>query len=194
MTGGLGQLVKARKIRFVRARANFIDPTSVSLYESDVSEDFLKFEHCILACGSRPARFGPLIDSPRIMNSTDALELNDIPEELLVVGGGYIGLELGTVYAMLGSKVTVVEALPGLLMGADRDLVAPLATRLEGVMHEILLDTKVLGMTETKGGIKVTLEGPQVLLGGNETYISLCRKHWRQRQAKAPESYRGQVP
>ena len=162
MTGGLGQLGKARKIRFVRARANFIDPTSVSLFESDISEDVLKFEHCILACGSRPVRFGPLIDSPRIMNSTDALELADIPEDLLVIGGGYIGLELGSVYAALGSRVTVVEATSGLLPGADRDLVAPLATRLEGVMHEILLDTKVSSMTEAKNGIKVTLEGENV--------------------------------
>lgn len=162
MTGGLGQLTKSRKIRYVRARANFIDPTSVSLFESDVSEDFLKFEHCILACGSRPARFGPLIDSPRIMNSTDALELQDVPETLLVIGGGYIGLELGTVYAMLGSRVTVVEATPGLLPGADRDLVGPLAKRLEGVMSEVLTDTKVTNMAEVKNGIKVTLEGPNV--------------------------------
>ena len=162
MTGGLGQLVKARKIRFVRARANFIDPTSLSLFESDISEDVLKFEHCILACGSRPVRFGPLIDSPRIMNSTDALELQDIPEELLVVGGGYIGLELGTVYAALGSRVTVVEATGTLLPGADRDLVAPLAKHLEGVMHEVLLETKVTSMAETKTGIKVTLEGAGV--------------------------------
>lgn len=162
MTGGLGQLAQARKIRFVRARANFIDPTSVSLFESDISEDVLKFEHCILACGSRPVRFGPLIDSPRIMNSTDALELADVPEDLLVIGGGYIGLELGSVYAALGSRVTVVEATNGLLQGADRDLVAPLAKRLEGVMYEILLDTKVTGMAEAKNGIKVTLEGPDV--------------------------------
>lgn len=162
MTGGLGQLVKARKIRYVRGRANFIDPVSLSIYESDVSEDVLRFEHCILACGSRPALFGPLIDSPRIMNSTDALELPDVPEELLVIGGGYIGLELGTVYAHLGSRVTVVEATPGLLPGADRDLVAPLQARLEGVMHEILLDTKVTSIAEAKGGIKVTLDGPGV--------------------------------
>lgn len=162
MTGGLGQLAKARKVRFVRARANFIDPNSISLFESDVSEDVLKFEHCILACGSRPVRFGPLIDSPRIMNSTDALELADVPEDLLVIGGGYIGLELGSVYAALGARVTVVEATPTLLPGADRDLVAPLAARLESIMHEILLDTKVLNMTEVKGGIKVTLEGPNV--------------------------------
>ncbi len=162
MTSGLGQLSRARKVRYIRARANFIDPTSLSLFESDVTEDVLKFEHCILACGSRPARFGPLIDSPRIMNSTDALELPDVPEELLVIGGGYIGLELGSVYAQLGSKVTVVEATPGLLLGADRDLVEPLAKRLEGVMHEILLDTKVTNMTETKTGIKVTMEGANV--------------------------------
>lgn len=162
MTGGLGQLSKARKVRYVRARANFIDTTSLSLFESDVTEDVLKFEHCILACGSRPARFGPLIDSPRIMNSTDALELPDVPGELLVIGGGYIGLELGSVYARLGAKVTVVEATPGLLPGADRDLVEPLANRLEGVMHEILLDTKVTSMTEAKAGIKVTLEGAKV--------------------------------
>jgi len=162
MTGGLGQLCAARKIRYVRGMANFVDASSLSIYESDVSEDLLRFDHCILACGSRPALFGPLMDSPRIMNSTDALELHDIPEDLLVIGGGYIGLELGTVYATLGSRVTVVEMTNGLLQGADRDLVAPLHRRLDKLMHEILLETKVLSMKEVKTGIQVTLEGPGI--------------------------------
>jgi dihydrolipoamide dehydrogenase len=93
------------------------------------------------------------------MNSTDALEIPDIPKTLLIIGGGYIGLELGSVYAALGSKVTVVEMTDGLLPGADRDLVRPLAAKLEERFEEILLNTKVADLSETKSGMKVTLEG-----------------------------------
>src|SRR5690606_13198771 len=129
MTGGLGQLGKARKVRYVQGRAAFTDSQTMTIVHEDASESSLKTTYTIIAAGSRPAMFGPLIDSPRIMNSTDALEMPDIPKSLLVIGGGYIGLELGSVYAALGSKVTVVEMTGGLLPGADRDLVRPLAAR-----------------------------------------------------------------
>jgi dihydrolipoamide dehydrogenase len=102
---------------------------------------------------------GLSIDSPRVMDSTGALELPDIPESLLVVGGGYIGLELGSVYAALGTRVTVVEMTDGLLPGADRDLVNILAKRVEGIFESVLLSTKVVGMEETDAGVSVTFEG-----------------------------------
>jgi dihydrolipoamide dehydrogenase len=100
--------------------------------------------------------------SQRIMDSSGALELRDVPKSLLVIGGGYIGLELGTVYAALGSKVTVVEMLPQILTGADRDLVNPLAKRLEKMFSAILLNTKVVEIKEAGDGIKVRLEGPNL--------------------------------
>src|ERR671920_1446953 len=120
----------------------------------------LTFEHCIIATGSVPTRIpGLSIDSPRLMDSTGALDLPDVPKSLLVVGGGYIGLELGTVYAALGSKVTVVEMTAGLLPGADRDLVAVLEKSVGQVMKSVLLETKVVQVKPEAKGVRVTLEG-----------------------------------
>lgn len=162
MTGGLGQLSAARKIRYLKGRAVLQDANTLAIFKDDASEERLHCEYIILAAGSRPAIFGPLIDSPRIMNSTGALELEDIPKTLLVIGGGYIGLELGSVYASLGSNVTVVEVTSGLMPGVDRDLVKPLAARLDKLFTEIHLDTKVQDMKLVKNGIRVMMEGPQV--------------------------------
>ena len=162
MTGGLGQLCRARGLNHIQGRAGFLDSNTLAVFHNDGSEIVLKTQHTIIASGSRPTLFGPLINSPRLMNSTSALQMEEIPETLLVIGGGYIGLELGSVYASLGSKVTVVEMADGLLAGADRDLVKPLHARLQTLMHEILLGTKVSGMKEEKHGIRVTLEGPAV--------------------------------
>lgn len=162
MTGGLGQLVKARKINYIQGRGTFVNSKNLVVTLSDGKQIKLAAEYTIIAAGSRPARFGPLIESERIMNSTGALKLTDVPESLLLVGGGYIGLELGTVYAALGSEVTCVEMTGGLLPGADRDLVKPLHTRLEGQFKEILLNTKIADMKEQKTGIKVTLEGENI--------------------------------
>jgi dihydrolipoamide dehydrogenase len=159
LTGGLGQLSKSRKIGYLQGRASFIDSNTLAVFHGDATEINVTADHIIIAAGSRPARFGPLIDSPRMMDSTDALRLDDVPDKLLVVGGGYIGLELGTVYATLGSKVTVVEMLDGLLPGADRDLVKPLENRLEGLFEDILLKTGVEDMKEQKNGMKVSLKG-----------------------------------
>ena len=123
-------------------------------------EETVRFEHAIIATGSVPAIPASLrVADPRVMDSTSALELPDVPKSLLVVGGGYIGLELGTVYATLGSKVTVVEMTPGLLPGADRDLVNVLEKRLKKLFASILLNTKVVKVVEEKNGIRVTFEG-----------------------------------
>jgi dihydrolipoamide dehydrogenase len=161
MTKGLGQLSKARKINYVQGMASFIDPQNLEIYRAQERSQ-IQAETTIIATGSRPQLFGPLIDSPRIMNSTSALQLADIPKTLLVIGGGYIGLELGTVYATLGSKVTLAELTGGLLPGTDPELVKPLQQRLEKLFSELYLNTKVQEMKEVKGGIKVRLEGDAV--------------------------------
>ena len=160
LTGGVGQLSKARKITYVQGSATFATSSSLDIAKDDGSKASLAFEHAIIATGSHPAKVpGLSIDSPRVMDSTGALELPDIPKSLLVVGGGYIGLELGSVYAALGTRVTVVEMTDGLLPGADRDLVNILAKRIESICEAVLLKTKVVGMKEQKNGITVTFEG-----------------------------------
>ena len=160
LTGGLGQLSKQRKIAYVQGTATFVNSSSLEIAKDAGSKESLTFEHAIIATGSHPAKVpGLSIDSPRVMDSTGALDLPDIPKSLLVVGGGYIGLELGTVYAALGTKVTVVEMTDGLLPGADRDLVNILAKRVEAICEAVLLKTKVVGMKEQKNGIAVTFEG-----------------------------------
>lgn len=156
LTGGLGQLRKARKVEHIQGRARLLDSHTL---EIEGSGEQVSFKHAILATGSRPVVPGPLaIDSSRVMTSTEALELEDIPEKLLVIGGGYIGLELGTVYASLGSKVTVVEMLDDLLPGADRDLVRVLSKRVKAIMHEVLLNTRVVKMVDNGQGVEVTLD------------------------------------
>jgi dihydrolipoamide dehydrogenase len=162
LTGGLGGLVKQRKINYIRGRARLSSATSLDI-ETESGSEKLTFEHAILATGSRPAKIPTFnIGSARIMDSTDALRMDDIPQSLLVVGGGYIGLELSTVYAALGSKVTVVEMLPGLLMQTDRDLVKILEANLRRRLHSIMLETKVVAVEEVESGIKVTFEGKDV--------------------------------
>jgi len=163
LTGGLGQLSKQRKVTYIQGRASFVDPTTISIELASGGTDTLSFEHAIIATGSRPATVpGLSIDSPRVMDSTAALDLPDIPKTLLVVGGGYIGLELGSVYAALGTKVTVVEMTAGLLPGADRDLVTFLGRRLEKTLHKILLNARVVGMKDAKSGVTVRIEGDGV--------------------------------
>lgn len=163
LTGGLGQLSKQRKVNFIQGRAEFINSTSLRVKKNDGTTEEIIFGNAILATGSVPTKIpGLSIDSPRVMDSTSALELNDVPARLLVIGGGYIGLELTSVYAALGSKVTVVEMTPSLLPGADRDLVTALSRRLEKKLEKIMLDTKVTSITEEAEGLKVKLEGKNV--------------------------------
>lgn len=160
LTGGLGQLARRRGVRFLRGRARFASPTSLAVETAEGATENLEFGHAILATGSSPARIPGLPDSERVLDSTSALDLADVPGKLLVIGGGYIGLELGTVYAALGSKVSVVEMLDGLLPGADTDLVRPLARRLERKFESIRLGTRVAEVKETAKGLRVTFDGP----------------------------------
>jgi dihydrolipoamide dehydrogenase len=164
LTGGLGQLAKQRKVTFVRGKAAFVNPTTLKVTKSEAAgEETLTFDRIVIATGSRPTVIPSLkIDSPRLIDSTGALDLAEVPKTLLVIGGGYIGLELGSVYATLGTKVTCVEMMPGLLPGADRDLVLPLHKRLEKLFSSIMLNTTVKSLKDEKTGIRVTLEGPDV--------------------------------
>ena len=161
LTGGLGQVGRMRKVNYIQGTAAFRDARSLEISPTDgKGAETLSFAHAIIATGSRPAGVpGLSIDSPRVMDSTAALDLPEVPKSLLVVGGGYIGLELGTVYAALGSKVTVVEMTDGLLPGADRDLVNILAKRIESMCEAVLLNTKVASIKEATGGVAVTFEG-----------------------------------
>src|SRR5437764_3516364 len=156
LTGGLGVLSKQRKVQYVQGRAAFENSTTLRVTKANGGDQTLSFDRIIVATGSRPAIIPALkLDSPRVLDSTSALDLAEVPETMLVIGGGYIGLELGSVYAALGSKVSVVEMLPGLLPGADRDLVLPLHKRLEKMFASIQLNTTVSEMKEESGGIRV---------------------------------------
>jgi len=163
LTGGLGQLSKQRKVQYVQGKAAFENSNMLRVTKAGGGEEKMTFDRIILATGSRPALIPTLkLDSPRMLDSTGALNLKDIPKTLLVVGGGYIGLELSSVYAALGTRVTVVEMLPGILPGADRDLVLPLHKRLEKMFDGILLNTTVKSLKEESGGIRATFEGADV--------------------------------
>jgi len=163
LTAGLGQLSKQRKVEYIQGQAAFENSNTVRIKRANGSEESQSFDRIVIATGSRPAIIPTLkLDTPRMMDSTSALDLSEVPGSLLVVGGGYIGLELGTVYAALGSKVSVVEMLPGLLPGADRDLVLPLHKRMEKIFESILLNTTVSSVKEESGGIRVTFDGAEV--------------------------------
>ena len=161
MTSGLGQLVKARKLKHIRASAKFIDANNLDLMLIDGKRESLTFDHAIVATGSS-STMPEIFDSndTRIMDSTSALELREIPQSMLIVGGGIIGMELGQVYAALGSSISVVEMMPGLIPPADRDLVKPLEDHLKSQFENIWTDTKVTGISTTKEEISVELEAP----------------------------------
>ena len=165
LSGGLQQLAKRRNVTVINARAKFADSDTLT-FEGDDSSipdgGKLTFDHCVIATGSIPAMPGAFnIGSDRVMDSTGALDLVDIPQSMLVIGGGYIGLEMGSVYAGLGTKVSVVELMPGLLMGADRDLVRPLERRLKKLFEDrIYLNSKVGGVSLKGEKVEVTFEGP----------------------------------
>lgn len=162
LTGGIGALCKSRGAQTLRGKASFVDPHTVSVTDGTTTT-LVKFQNCIVATGSVPAvpKAWQLGDD-RVMDSTAALLLPDVPKKLLVIGGGYIGLEIGSVYAAMGSKVTVVEGTDGLLPLADRDLVAPLEKKLRGEFETIHLSTKVASLKATPEGIVVALEGVNV--------------------------------
>lgn len=159
LADGLVSLSDRRGVQRIKGRAVFEGSDRVRLHDAEVSH--IRFRRAILAAGSHPISFPgiPHKKGSRIMTSTEALELSDIPESLLVIGGGYVGLELGTVYAALGSRVTVVELSGQLLQGVDPDLVEPLKKRLDALFEAIYLGTKVVDMKEQADGVSVTLKG-----------------------------------
>lgn len=158
LSSGIGQVASARKVAVAIGEAKFKDSSTLL-----VGKEEIKFDYCVIATGSIPSMPGAFaIGDERVMDSTGALALKDIPKRLLVIGGGYIGLEMGCVYAALGSEVNVVEFLPGLLMAADRDVVRPLQERLKGQFKNIWTNTKVEKLEAVKEGIKVTMSGEGV--------------------------------
>src|SRR6266481_831914 len=161
LTGGLKQLAKQRKVEVVQGTAKFTGANSV-LAQTAAGDKTISFDHAIIAAGSSVARIpGFPYDDPRIIDSTGALQLQDVPKRLLIIGGGIIGLEMATVYDALGSKITVVELADGLMPGADRDLVRPLHKRIEKRYEAIYLSTKVSKIEALKKSLKVHFEGAQ---------------------------------
>ena len=180
LTGGLGVLSKQRKIKYVQGTAAFSSSTSVVVTKADGSSETISYDKAIVATGSVIATIPSLmIDSPRLLNSTTALDLPAIPNSLLVVGGGYIGLELGSVYAALGSKVSVVEFMDRILPGADRDLVSQLEKRLKESFDTIMLKSKVVGISESNDGLLVKIENKDGVIEEQEydyVLMSIGRK------------------
>jgi len=162
LTGGTGMLVRQRKINYLQGTASFLSSNSVKVEKVDGETETLQFDKAIIAVGSLPATIPGVETSERIIDSTGALELNDIPEKMLVIGGGYIGLEMGSVYASLGSKVTVVEMLPHLLAGADRDLVQVLSRSIIPRFENVYLSTKVAEIKDTGKKVKVKFDGENI--------------------------------
>lgn len=158
LTGGIAQLAQARKVRVVTGTGTFASPHEMSVEGPDGTET-IAFEHCIVAAGSQPSRIPGLPDDPRVMDSTGALALEEVPERLLVIGGGIIGLEMATVYEALGSRITVVEMMDQLIPGCDPDLVKPLATRIGKSYEAVLTGTRVAGVTAAEEGLEVTFDG-----------------------------------
>ncbi|SHK46314.1 dihydrolipoamide dehydrogenase [Shimia gijangensis] len=160
LTGGLAGLAKARKVEVVTGYGSFTGPNMIEV-DNDGVTSTVSFDQCIIAAGSEPVTL-PFIphDDPRVIDSTGALELADVPKRLLVLGGGIIGLEMATVYDALGSAVTIVEFMDQLIPGADKDIVKPLHKRIEGRYEAILTKTKVTAVEAQKMGLKVTMEGP----------------------------------
>jgi dihydrolipoamide dehydrogenase len=160
LTSGTGQVSKFRKVNYIQGWASLIDPKTIKVRKGDASEEIVAVDYVILALGSLPTKIPSLsINSPRVLDSTGALDLPEIPKSMLVIGGGYIGLELGSVYAALGTKVSVVEMTPGLLPGADRDLVRFLAQRVEKTFEKVMVSTKVTSMQASDRDVTVNFEG-----------------------------------
>ncbi len=159
LTGGLAALAKQRKVQVVNGVGQFESPRTLTV-QTDDGLKRIEFEQCIIAAGSRPVQIpGFPNDDPRLMDSTGALALEDIPKRMLIIGGGIIGLEMATVYATLGAKVDIVELQDGLIPGCDRDLVRPLQKRLSKQVESIWLKTKVSDIQALKSGLKVTFDG-----------------------------------
>ena len=160
LTSGTGQVSKFRKVNYIQGWASIVDAKTIKVKKGDATEEIVNVDYMILALGSLPTKIPSLsINSPRVLDSTGALDLPEIPKSMLVIGGGYIGLELGSVYAALGTKVSVVEMTPGLLPGADRDLVKFLAQRVEKTFEKVMVSTKVTSMKADDRSVTVSFEG-----------------------------------
>lgn len=159
LTGGLSVLAKQRKVTILQGHAEFVSAHELSLTKPDGSKQSVKFDNAIIAVGSSPIRLPFLPEDPRIIDSTGALLLEDLPKEMLIIGGGIIGMELGTVYNALGSQITVVELTDGILPGVDKDLSMPLLKRMQKRFSKIMLNTKVTKVEAKKDGLYVTFEG-----------------------------------
>ena len=179
LSGGIGQMAKARKVNTIQAEATFLSDNEVQL-KSESSTETITFDNCIIASGSSSTIIpGIPFDNENVLTSKTALDLEKIPKSLLVIGGGYIGLEMGTVFSALGSSVSLAEFLPNLLPGADPDLVKPLARKLKKEFSEILLSTKITKVEEAKSGaMDVTMEknGEEVTKQYEQVLVSVGRK------------------
>lgn len=179
LSGGIGQMAKARKVNTVQAEATFLSDNEVQL-KSESSTEIITFDYCVIASGSSSSIIpGIPFDNENILTSKTALDLKKIPESLLVIGGGYIGLEMGTVFSALGSSVSVAEFLPNLLPGADPDLVKPLARKLKKEFSEIHLSTKITKVEQAKSGVMdVTMEknGEEITKQYEQVLVSVGRK------------------
>jgi len=160
LTGGLAQMAKMRKVQVVQGTGRFASPRTLKVEKAEGGETLIEFDHCIIACGSSAVKIPAFPnDDPRLIDSTGALALEEVPKKMLIIGGGIIGLEMATVYATLGSRIDIVELQDGLVPGCDRDLVKPLEKRLKKKVNRILLKTKVEEIKALKGGLKVTFGG-----------------------------------
>ena len=179
LTGGLAQMAKQREVTVVIGNGQFTSPKQIAVTGADGVVTNISFENAIIAAGSQATRFPNAPDDKRIMDSTGALKLDDIPKRLLVIGGGIIGLEMGTVYDALGSRVSVVEFMDGLITGCDRDLVRPLQKRMEKRFEAIMLSTKVAKMEAKKDGIHISFEcdeAPKAVQIYDRVLVSIGRK------------------
>src|SRR5687768_16886070 len=160
LTSGTGQVSKFRKVNYTQGWASIADARTIKVAKNSGGEETVSADYVILALGSLPTKIPALTsESPRVLDSTSALDLPEVPKSMLVIGGGYIGLELGSVYAALGTRVSVVEMTPGLLPGADRDLVRFLAQRVEKTFEKVMVSMKVTSMKASANGVAVTFEG-----------------------------------
>ena len=161
LTGGLSGLAKQRKVQVVNGVGTFLDPNHVEVIGNDGKKTVVRFEKAVIAAGSEAVKLPFIPDDPRVIDSTGALALESVPEHMLVIGGGIIGLEMATVYAALGAKITVVEMLPNIIAGADKDVVKPYFNRIKKRYENIWLETRVTKVEATAAGMKVTFEGKQ---------------------------------
>jgi len=194
LTSGTGQVSKMRKVTYLQGRASLAGPTRLQVVLAAGGEQAVDVDYIVLATGSEPTRIPALsIDSPRVLDSTSALDLPAVPGSMLVIGGGYIGLELGSVYAALGTKVSVVEMTDGLLPGADRDLVRYLAQRVEKSFQRVMLSTKVLSMKVARDAVSVSLEGEGVPTEASYDYVLVSVGRRPTAQVPGLEKTRAQV-